>query len=206
MGKPSSCCGYRRGGVRTSPRRPRARVTARPAPWLSVERVPRRGWSPASPRSSVTGGDEERSQDGCQLQIEHRIGQSLRGVGGQEQQARQRNDHKVGPRDRKEPGFPFCQPDQGLYTPTRLSARQISSAHVIPLPTPVRWGRARRETDWSPCFQGISQAPLHTCALSSPLRCTQAARQPPGTGSAQILRSMSPNSRRVRCPSASRSQ
>ena len=104
------------------------------------------------------------------------------------------------------PGFPFCPPDQGLYTPTRLSARQISSAHVIPLPTPVRWGRARRETDWSPCFQGISQAPLHTCALSSPLRCTQAARQPPGTGSAQILRSMSPNSRRVRCPSASRSQ
>ena len=96
------------------------------------------------------------------------------------------------------PGFPFCQPDQGLYTPTRLSARQISSAHVIPLPTPVSWGRARRETDWSPCFQGISQAPLHTCALSSPLRCTQAARQPPGTGSAQILRSMSPNSRRVR--------
>ena len=32
------------------------------------------------------------------------------------------------------------------------------------------------------------------------------ARQPAGTGSAQILRSMSPNSRRVRCPSASRSQ
>ena len=44
--------------------------------------------------------------------------------------------------------------------------------------------------------------------LSSPggLRCTQAGRQPAGTGSAQILRSMSPNSRRVRCPSASRSQ
>ena len=33
-----------------------------------------------------------------------------------------------------------------------------------------------------------------------------AARQPAGTGSAQILRNMSPNSRRVRCPSASRSQ
>ena len=62
--------------------------------------------------------------------------------------------------------------------------------------------------DWSRCFQGISQAPLHTCAVSSPggLRCTQPARQPAGTGSAQILRSMSPNSRRVRCPSASRSQ
>ena len=106
--------------------------------------------------------------------------------------------HYVDPHATYVPGFPFCQPDQGLYTPTRLSARQISSAHVIPLPTPVSWGRARRETDWSPCFQGISQAPLHTCALSSPLRCTQAARQPPGTGSAQILRSMSPNSRRVR--------
>ena len=33
-----------------------------------------------------------------------------------------------------------------------------------------------------------------------------AARQPAGTGSAQILRNMSPNSRWVRCPSASRSQ
>ena len=33
-----------------------------------------------------------------------------------------------------------------------------------------------------------------------------AARQPAGTGSAQIRRNMSPNSRRVRCPSASRSQ
>ena len=33
-----------------------------------------------------------------------------------------------------------------------------------------------------------------------------AARQPAQTGSAQILRSMSPNSRRVRCPSASRRQ
>jgi len=33
-----------------------------------------------------------------------------------------------------------------------------------------------------------------------------AARQPAGTGSAQILRSMSPNSRLVRCPSARRSQ
>ena len=36
-------------------------------------------------------------------------------------------------RDRR-PGFPFCPPDQGLYTPTRLSARQISSSHVVPLP------------------------------------------------------------------------
>ena len=33
-------------------------------------------------------------------------------------------------------GFPFSPPDQGLYTPTRLSARQISSSHVAPLPDP----------------------------------------------------------------------
>jgi len=64
--------------------------------------------------------------------------------------------------------FPFCPSDQGLYTPTRLSARQIYSAHVILLPTPVSLGRTRRETDWSRCFQGISQTPLHTCAVSSP--------------------------------------
>ena len=32
------------------------------------------------------------------------------------------------------PGFPFCPPDQGLCTPTRLSARHISSSHVVPLP------------------------------------------------------------------------
>ena len=102
-----------------------------------------------------------------------------------------------------DPGFPFCPPDQGPYTPTRLSARQISSSHVAPLPV-----EARRGTDSSPHFQGIPQTPLHTWAISSPcgLRCTQPARQPAGTGSAQILRNMSPNSRRVRCPSASRSQ
>ena len=35
---------------------------------------------------------------------------------------------------RPKPGFPFCPPDQGLCTPTRLSARQISSSHVVPLP------------------------------------------------------------------------
>ena len=33
-----------------------------------------------------------------------------------------------------EPGFPFCPPNQGFYTPTRLSARQISSSHIVPLP------------------------------------------------------------------------
>ena len=33
-----------------------------------------------------------------------------------------------------EPGFPFCPPNQGLYTQTRLSAHQISSSHIVPLP------------------------------------------------------------------------
>ena len=32
------------------------------------------------------------------------------------------------------PGFPFCPPNQGFYTPTRLSAHQISSSHIVPLP------------------------------------------------------------------------
>ena len=45
---------------------------------------------------------------------------------------------------------------------------------------PSVWGRARRETDWSRCFQGISQTPLHTCALSSrgfvALGCASACR------------------------------
>ena len=33
-----------------------------------------------------------------------------------------------------QPGFPFCPPNQGFYTPTRLSAHQISSSHIVPLP------------------------------------------------------------------------
>ncbi len=36
-----------------------------------------------------------------------------------------------------DPEFPFWPPDQELYTPTPLCARQISSSHVVPFPTPV---------------------------------------------------------------------
>ena len=104
------------------------------------------------------------------------------------------------------PGFPFCLRRMApLYTRGSPSARNFVRRTIVrlqrrsPQPAPT----------WSTSFQGVSQTPLLTCALSSPhagFVTLQAARQPPGTGSAQILRSISPNSRRVRCPSASRSQ
>ena len=45
------------------------------------------------------------------------------------------------------------------------------------LPIPVGSGCVDAGTDWSPCFQGIPQTPLHTCGLSSPggLRWTRRA-------------------------------
>ena len=56
----------------------------------------------------------------------------------------------------------------------------------------------------APAFRAFLR---HRSILMLFLRQSSAvARYPPGTGSAQILRSMSPNSRPVRCPSASRSQ
>ena len=48
--------------------------------------------------------------------------------------------------------------------------------------------------------------PLHTYVFLRRRQQLAVARYPPGPGSAQILRNMSPNRRRVRCPSASRSQ
>ena len=107
------------------------------------------------------------------------------------------------------PEFSFWAPgSEPLYTDA-ASERPHFFIPRCSAPIPVSWGRARRETDWSPCVQGISQTPLHTCApchRRAGFVALQAASQPAGTGSAQILRSMSPNSRRVRCPSASRSQ
>ena len=71
--------------------------------------------------------------------------------------------------------FRFACPRWHLYTPDRSRAHEIlfgaqscssKGRHLSP---------RRRSTDWRPCFQGISQTPLHTCALSSPrgLRCTR---------------------------------
>ena len=72
-------------------------------------------------------------------------------------------------------GFPFCLLDGPVIYPiaadrteTSFVAQSFSSRgrHLSP---------RRRATGWSPCFQGIPQTPLHTCALSSPggLRCTR---------------------------------
>ncbi len=100
------------------------------------------------------------------------------------------------------PDGTFIHPIAADRTKTSIVAQSFSfkGLHLSP---------RRRATDWNPCFSGISQTPLHTCApchRRAGFVALQAARQPAGTGSAQILRSMSPNSRRVRCPSASRSQ
>ena len=98
----------------------------------------------------------------------------------------------------------FARRIRAFITPTRLSARQISSSHVASLPVEAA-------LDVEP-----TRAPAFRASLrhrSTPMLFLRQAdfvalrrRQPAGTGSAQILRSMSPNSRRVRCPSASRSQ
>ena len=63
------------------------------------------------------------------------------------------------------PGFPFCPPDQGLYTPTRLSARQISSAHVILLPTEAALDV---EPTRAPAFRPFLRHRSTLMALSSP--------------------------------------
>ena len=52
------------------------------------------------------------------------------------------------------PGFPFCAPNRDLYTPTRSPNGQISSSHVVPLPTPVSSGRPGCGTAGRPWFQG----------------------------------------------------
>ena len=70
-----------------------------------------------------------------------------------------------------EPGFPICLPRMApLYTREPPSARNSVRRTIVQLqrrsPQPA--------LTWSTSFQGVSQTPLHTCALSSPcgLRCT----------------------------------
>ena len=72
------------------------------------------------------------------------------------------------------PGFPFCRSDQGLYTPTRLSARQISSAHVMLLPTPVSLGPRSTGNRLEPLLSGhFSDTAPHVCPFFARLRCTR---------------------------------
>ena len=93
-----------------------------------------------------------------------------------------------------------------LYT-TSSSVRRISSSQPL---SSSQSPSAQAALDVEPTGAQILG---HFSDTSAPLRrffarCSRSAvtRYPSGTGSAQILRSMSPNSRRVRCPSASRSQ
>ena len=66
--------------------------------------------------------------------------------------------------------------------------------------------RLREELEL-PCFQAIAPTPPRPLPPCCPVCFSSAAvSYPAGTGSAQIRRSMAPNSRRVRCPSASNSQ
>ena len=80
----------------------------------------------------------------------------------------------------------------------RFLHRTLFRSQLKPRPT---WNRLE------PPLSGHSAdtAP-HLCSFFAGVQQLAVARYPPGTGSAQILRNMSPNSRRVRCPSASRSQ
>ena len=75
------------------------------------------------------------------------------------------------------PGFPFCPPDQNLYPPTRLSARQMSSSHVILLPAPVSLGPRSTWNRLKPLLSGHSSdtAP-HVCSVFSRRTSLQSPR------------------------------
>ena len=98
-------------------------------------------------------------------------------------------------------------PDGPFIHPRAAERTKLCSSHNRPAPEAVTSARADVRPTGAPAFRAFLR---HRSTLVPFLRqagfVALAARQPAGTGSAQILRSMSPNSRRVRCPSASRSQ
>ena len=71
--------------------------------------------------------------------------------------------------------FRLAGPRWHLYTPESRRAHEILFGAQSCSSRGRHLSPRRRSTDWRPCFQGISQTPLHTCALSSPrgLRCTR---------------------------------
>ena len=73
--------------------------------------------------------------------------------------------------------FHFGRPNQNLIHPPALRTARFLRRTFFQLPIPVGSGCVDAGTDWSPCFQGIPQTPLHTCGLSSPggLRWTRRA-------------------------------
>ena len=106
------------------------------------------------------------------------------------------------------PGFPFCLPRMvPLYTREPPIPRNFLRRTIVQLRRPSPQPPQTCNRLEPPTFRAFLR---HRSTLVAFLRqagfVALAARQPPGTGSAQILRSMSPNSRRVRCPSANRSQ
>ena len=120
-----------------------------------------------------------------------------------------RMDKKGRPRpEGYKPGFPIYLPEMApLYTRRPPSARNSCSSQHRPASEAVSSARGDVRSTGGPVFQAFLR---HRSTLGPFLRQSDcvacAARQPAGTGSAQILRNMSPNSRRVRCSSASRSQ
>ena len=64
-----------------------------------------------------------------------------------------------------DPEFSFWPSDQGLYTPTPLCARQISSSHVVPLPAEAALGV---EPTRAPAFRPFLRHRSTLMALSSP--------------------------------------
>ena len=75
------------------------------------------------------------------------------------------------------------------------------------LPTPSAGFIVRSHVPEATWFWGISRTPLPACAVfRQTCSVALAARQPVGTGRAQIRRSIDPNRRRVRWLSASNSQ
>src|SRR5215472_10382241 len=98
--------------------------------------------------------------------------------------------------------FHFDLPDSHRYTPEALpNEPNCSSSHQLPTQEPLRRTRVDVQlteisvpTDTAPCLSLFSPA------------ASLDARQPVGTGSAQIRRSIVPKRRRVRWLSASNSQ
>ena len=116
--------------------------------------------------------------------------------------------HEFAKRGTLYPGFPFCLPRMApLYTREPPIPRNFLRRTIVQLQRPSPQPPLTCNRLEPPTFRAFLR---HRSTLVAFLRqagfVALAARQPPGTGSAQILRSMSPNSRRVRCPSANRSQ
>ena len=107
------------------------------------------------------------------------------------------------------PGFPFW-PSWSVYD-SRLPAAMERFSHccqgsvLLSLPLrPSNAGRSWRSSEARGPFSNTSPAP--TLGNPRTLAVPGRRRYPPGTGSAQIRRSMSPNNFRLRCPSASSNQ